>query len=754
MLHFPAEILDLIIDGCYRSACMLWLCGNKNLNYRLAYGGIQHLELVDGWSCDSPNLLRSFRQLRHLTFGFYELHPNRTPNLLLSLPPTLESLCITGIRVDTLFLENEYNLSSFFDSNADTEILLSYIDSNTSSSSAISSSKREPRIIDMRKRFPNLRRLVVDVIGHMEWTNDDFVFLPPNLIEFSYTGSTRQSDSLDISNLPRSIQLLRLPKNTLTTTAFAQLPPSLTHLDELILTPTNLEDAISSAKDLVNIVSGIKFSDSQVHWPSTLTSISFHNYHNIGESLLQQTFPAHLTCLRVTCGPSTVSGVLLKQSLPATLTELSLFYIDWSTVTLTDWPPRLASLEARNSLKFSLSCFAALPRSLTRLNISFKHPLNDESHDMLQNTGRNILASVDYYQMEMLRAAFKHGQARKSGPESISEALLKEIENGRLLGLPLTLRHLHFDCTDNLIFPHVLPPFTETLTIHGLRLLTSDFQNFVRLLPPTMRKLRVNTPQTNHVPHKPDDRALDWPSYTSSILTTLDLSDSLINPQQLGLLPRSLLQLQIRSFSTITSMDSLAQLPPRLLHLVIEWRFTVDGNNADFNNQSREAVDIERSSSFWLGKLPRSLVRLQMAYASAHGSDLQNLPPHLESLTLCQIHNVTLTHINAIPKTVQVLRACFLPPPNCQRFDLLRDMPVSHHEFYNDEDGPYRPFPLLKSDHRFLPPHLELVGTYAEEPYDQLIKFRKRWLCKVSNDPQIHALYDDSGRKRSRIKSF
>lgn len=659
----PVELLQTILGLCNAQECLsLYSCGDKQLNYRLHHGGARNLTLgVVSWPSmyKWPLLLQTFGNLRILRLysrfnGFTD--SSRIGYALRRMNPFLEELCVRGIGATNLFsLETSvapiFALDSMFD-----EFEQCSIDDKGALNGDSENIAAEYSIWDLNEIFPNLKKLSLIFSRSAMWNSHDLALLPRELTSFTYKARNIEAPDdpwRDISNLPKTLQSMRLSPHQIHSDCFSQFPPSLTEL-RMFMTE-EARTIFDQSQHVIDKFASLAYLETSRPWvpppvwPTHLTELVIAQQMDLKDSIFwsRRTLPPGLQFLDIS-PPKTV--VLephhLRTWLPRTLTTLRAHISSLQLVDVGDWPSNLQTLDIWLDT-LSTSEFCKYPRSLTHLDVQMlrnwhanRRAKSEEEAENLQaiSQARAMLQTIDSERYCTIVEDYHKGR--------IPTATFEGIEKGHHLGLPLFLRTLKLQSFADFSCLPYLENYEAVLKVPN----DEGSKNLLRSSPPLLRSIDLSFSMiTTRAQLSSHASGLEWPRETLSPvnLTCLSIRGAQLPANNWKYLPPTLLELFIRTNgSAIASLEDLKSLPPRLKVLHGSY-YVPEGNTCA-----------------WASALPRTLEHLALQGCEIDGADLKNLPPHLRSLRLAWARSVTLDHIAALPQTLESANVTLHPSKN------------------------------------------------------------------------------------------
>lgn len=484
--------------------------------------------------------------------------------------------------------------------------------------------------LDMATLWPRMERLVLGRNPHFAPTNEFGFFLPVSLPRSLTHLTLIYNLQFQEFDFPDGLLSLHSPENTGKTPDWPQyLPKSLTELSVNPNTNNHLErnpSILSKVKGLTshNLFFSMMAPGETFVWPSAL-ALSCH------PSDLQHLTGSLITHLILYTG-SQLTGEHIRL-LPAHLQRFDALELDWNRIEVSDWLSQPTHLSVRAELDHCVKCFAKLPRSITRLDLTTNRgedcPDNSPPFaldlDSLRAAGRASLALESWSkdkQALLARASLI--------PDYDPTAYIDAVEAGGLLGLPLSLTSLIFGpypCfnLEKQLLPILAPPNMKTFSSrHSFRY----DDPFLSLIPPLSdAHFKVSLQPKDARPSVAKSLPLLRANITHLDLT---LTGNFLN---IPPLPAKLQRL------TLTCDTTCALLPLDSLPSTLE----------SLSSPSMTSADLD-----WPRLLPRGLKSCYLPRMPLHGRHFSELPPLLERLT-ASMWKARLDDIFRLPKSLRYL---------------------------------------------------------------------------------------------------
>ena len=691
LILFPAEVLALILNGPNSYLVLeLWKCGNRVLNHRLCNGGITDIVLKADQSSKTsrwPRCLKEFR-LESLSVFSEETGVCTTPTLrneLIQLHRGLRSLELAFDGCTRALCGLAF--STFDADDADDA------DDASSEENYDEPPAKRAKYSDGYGRhlslWPLLERLVLreEIYNKIPFNAVD-PYLPRSLTHLELSGGFvfhcyDDADAYDLANLnvifPPRLKTLLLPSCSLHSDMVECLPATLTDIgsslsEEALMLylrqPSLLPNlrTVNFTEILDQEAIPTEWFEELDAWPTFMTSMTIRD-------CIEQFFtgkkelPSRLSSLSlISLVEPCMCEAWIDLLMPLPITYLDIAIIDWtgtlshgSAIESWMWPPTLQILRL-NPRNFDTAWLYKLPRALTQLDCSSNYGCAEVKKPkfnlpLLLENGVSALNGPDKELWQSIRREI----LRKSGtPDEMLaiETYLKDVESGRLFGLPLTLKTMNLD--DSMAVPStlttmILPPRLTDLGIHN------------RYPPKNMFELRNSDlewlhdeDENSHVdeanpPMSALHSAFNLKSYTGVFGST----DSL---HSLKSLPR---QLETLYFTVYVESENTSQhwqqcaffdlLPTTLTKLRLTFK--------EVSSTKLERPEI----------LPRTLTELETSL-SIEGRDFALLPPGLLYLYV-SINHVSIDDLLSLPRHLRRLEY-----KNRPRRSRSNDLPFEHLE--------------------------------------------------------------------------
>ena len=627
------------------AAIMLYKCGNQALNMRLCRGGITSIALYDYDSKSTsrwPQCLKEFKGLRSLKI-VRPTGPLATPKTIRSelkqFSSSLKSLKLSADDALKVIIKEPSTAQTTLDA-GDEEPAAKRPKLRETQAGLEEGEKHEERW-NIDNSWPQLETLsIVDSFrASADLTPADLAMLPRSLTHFNCKQAI--CTSTDLSVLPPKLRKLKLALGGIVADALATLPRSLTELgnslskravarwleDRSLLPPTVSDRLLLNYSQYPTVLAAI--AKGTLQWPENIEALTIQDpasiqvLENLPQSLVELVIISSFGEGRLPVDLNWLNSCIVPMS------KLAVFYVDldleWPKIDAEIWPSSLTHME----LAAGISCenYHRLPRALQRL-IS-ETPLSEvtapELKTLLDFGRRSLLASEQQWQA--IKAALSDGTVQRA-------KYISEIESGRLFGLPLSLKSVILLNRDLKGF--ILPPLVTKLDLNPT---PGDFTEFmVSSLPPPLTSLTIAL-QPDRIESLASVEGLSGSNretssfYNLKNLKELDLDlDILTNTAGVvKLLPPSLRSLYLKTLKGRLLPEHLKDLPPNLETLHIESR----------------PVPLQN----WLHTIPRSVTRLILPQNDVLASDLINLPPNIERITLSVV-DMNLDAVLSVPKSV------------------------------------------------------------------------------------------------------
>ena len=666
----PVELLALVLNEPNSYLVLeLWKCGNRALNHRLHNGGIRDIVLkADPLSKTTrwPRCLKEFR-LESLSVSSKETGVCTTPTLrneLKQLRRGLRSLelafggctrALCGLAFSTIDAADAPSEENYDGLPAKCAKYSDAFDHHLS-------------------LWPRLERLVLhDDTNHEIPFNAVSPYLPRSLTHLGLYGGFsfkcyEDAGAYDLASLkdifPPRLNTLRLLSSSLGHHLIECLPATITdigsslseeatalYLHQPSLLPNLRTADLTQLQDQQGAILAA-WCEKFDAWPICFTSTTIRgNLEQFFTGKKENSVPSslHLHSDHDSSDPMPcVCEAWIALLMPLSITYLDIDIVDW-TGTLSQgsaieswmWPPTLKSMNL-NSRTFDSAWLYKLPRALTRLSGSPRYcakvDLPKFNLPLLLENGVSAINGPDKELWQSIRREL----LRKSGTPSemlAVETYLKDVESGRLFGLPLTLETMSLgdSMASSTSTTMILPPRLTHLDTYRKRGKLNMFE-----LRKSDLELLQEVDGVGHVgATEPPMSALQSAFNLKSYTCDFDATDSL---GTLDSLPR---QLQTLEFTIFLSgeLELIAQqwrqctyfdlLPPTLTELRMRCNRDV-------------CPKLER-----IEMLPRSLTVL-VTNTSIEGRDFAFLPPGLLYLD-APINSVSLDDLLSLPRHLRGL---------------------------------------------------------------------------------------------------
>lgn len=661
---FPLELLKQILNGDENSYVVvdLWKCGSSVLNGKLARGGVTDVCLIDKTEiehCSSrwPRFLKELKLERLViktkNSALCSLETLRSE--LKKLNRGLKELKIAAIGADLAFFGNGKASTA---EDADDEPRPAKRSKNFETED---SDLKHEELWNLDLTWPSLERLSVKGETHGSGTIDTRVFavLPRSLLHLTlptiFTRTPR-----DFSTLPPNLQTLRLRFETLDHKALKLLPNTITDIGlsltedaqlKLATRPhllPNLKDFPFIDEDEANSELKLFYGDctSKISWPANLKVLSFCETN--AEEIFSKniTLPPQLQTLHIACSYSDydITAKWLRK-ISHSLTSLRVDKIKWKEIDATMWPPLLTIMRL-NDQHFRPLHFHKLPRTLITLDLGYFGCGSNSSPAFKLpehlHAGRTSLSGNDKELWDTIKPTLiKQGHLFPTGDAT---AYIEAVENGRLFGLPLTLKELiltsydHQDCF-NLLTPPQVTKLQITFPANKIA------AGFLELVPPSLTDLKFITNEQHEgnlellvAKSKPGSSALSKAKNLRRV--RFPASDAKSTAAIVKHLPRELQDLHIEDMNRMLKCEIARFLPPTLTRLSHHGRSISSRKN-------------------WVDLLPSTLIELELPYCYVLGSEFARLPRNLSILCVA-MRDVLLPHFWDLPKTLIHARHGFI----------------------------------------------------------------------------------------------
>lgn len=644
----PTDVLTMIFGGDRSWAVLeLWKCGSLLLNAKFAQGGVREIILKRVKTQNKfqwPHCLKQFQHLRllHIASSTGAINPENAHYELQQLSGALRSLQLDfpGAQ-ETIFWGHFKNGSSL-----EEPLLAPPLPSLTIESATIKPKTIE--IWDLNTTHAQLEELKIGPPFQPLSTLDSSVFscIPRSVAHLELDGGLAACSSFD--GIPRSLTSLGLSHHLLNASNVLNgLPSSLTLLSCPMLSTEAMETLLHHPHILPNLV-------TIPGDPSILANL-IETMHSNGEPL-----PVNVQSLKLIGGPWNIISVLphtiteldlstaeslptlgfeWMESLPTRLISLKARSLDWSAIDADLWPSSLKHLTLTNDDSFNPMHFHRISRSIKTLSVS-----------VIKREGKRERL---WDESGMKSALLTLGRDALHGSEKTSWTKLKLqlLEGSARLAEPRRSAIRRYICE------------VENGALFGLPLSLThlscrEHRGLALLSPPMLTKLDMVCKGGASV--QPDFFELIPPSLTDIALDCLSNGDLIgITRARPSSLPAFVfLSLKLANSPIVPSIAS--NLPNLLVWLHLE----AEGSTlkaADLNDlpphlESLSLVCAPTSlAESWLDVLPRTLKTLTLRGPSIKGTQFAQLPPNLETLDVV-IEGATLAHLLVAPRSLRTVK--------------------------------------------------------------------------------------------------
>lgn len=511
----PVELLAAILDFEVAAGPIeLWKSGCTAIRAKLANGGVLRVDLRALQVLEAvkwPHCLRNFK-LRQLSFdalGFvdYRGPPQEELNLLPSGLISLE-ICHHG-SFDVIFGQDPQvirtrRMKRRYSGPKDANI---EEDTDCPEESDVS--------FNFGAHFERLEHLKIGGNPKSPFmaTSRFFARLPRSLTSLDFTGGESLQDLSRFPNLPPNLVIFKLPRYSIDTQLIHCLPKQLEDVGYCFT-----YDALKLLWKEPHILPNLKrfpFDGNltvEDPWRGKPCPQRARAHDDYQRELRFSQYDSERYCIEL---PKFLIRLDIESSygcnldhqwistvLPRTLERLCCDNIDWKEVEANDWPKGLTTLKLNDATTADWRDLVKLPRSLKKLIIRLSlfgydkenEELDDDRFATLLQNGRASLSLESGKWSDLRQKLLALGESDGGRSRSAVERLIKEIENGRLLGLPLGLEHLElpgdlYEHSESMSI--TFPPFVRVIGMSCL----PEHQNFVDRFPPSVTALRLHESQ-------------------------------------------------------------------------------------------------------------------------------------------------------------------------------------------------------------------------------------------------------------------
>ena len=474
--------------------------------------------------------------------------------------------------------------------------------------------------------------------------NEHLAALPRSLVHFGIQSLAYKGNLLDLSLLPEKLTFLSLPSLSVNQYNIHQLPSTLTKLQGNCMTVEALQMLVKDDAEGLLLPHLIEFP-----WDCTTANTEQNNstmsvlYDDLGKLPSKMRDISLRTLNMIEALPSSLTSLTLYNSidmklfshLPPMLVGLAVESLPWSEIQASSWPPKLQCLSVTRDTDMGVHLFHRLPRSLLRFKQRLSNqqpytPWTSDSSPFLVE-GRTFIEGIEKETwLKQRQELIEHGKRNEGREAKRMELYISEVEQGSLLGLPLTLVELklHYMIVEGKkpLTKFLYPPHLTSAELE----FNFDLKAYHHLLPPFLTHLGTNPPPgTSH-------NALANAEYGkfSSIqsMKIFSCSTQMGSSIILNFFPMSLRKLELVSIGKASDGKWLECLPSNLEHLTLYASM--------------------QSNSFWPKYLPKNLLYLKTgSLCKLSGPQLEHLPPKLTALTTC-LSEVSLPQLLSLPRTL------------------------------------------------------------------------------------------------------
>lgn len=724
--YLPRELISQILQcDIHYSALDLWKCGDVQLNYILATGGVTEVVLKNNNATAQnrwPSILQYFRKLTLLAIRQPDARIGDIEYVrhsLMQLSPTVRTLELSFKNAEEAILESLESgcyISHLWSSDDD----IQDIHPSDPIQSSICNNSNMRRLWPLKEKFPNLQNLTIVSFG-MYKTQFDLDGLPEGLISLKiHCFMSWELKNTEV--LPRTLEKLDLLNlKIVDSQTLKHLPPGLRSLNQTINWNNN---------DLKLIE----------HLPSTLTELGYFIPYD--HRKLDFTLPPNLTSLNLT-QQRELNPEWLFNTLPSSLTQLSLGNLEYTEALALALPSGLKHLHlGRYNTKMQKA--PILPSRLT----TFRYPRPITKVSDFVSSLPSTLTSLTVGAIE----------------SCLAPTLINGLPRG-LLDLFSTDEIYFFSeackTTSRYCLPSInFPPGLTTLSFVQLAMKSDDQPDmatqFVRLLPRSLTDLSISLTYPDPVNLNESDaqegpvnaRGETWlPDSVSALPPSLRQLYIRKGIQIAGyhyyLLPRGLTSYYVCYHQHLVPIlhHHLAMLPPDLiiydqssppmLEKMISFGPPEDVSSIKSKKDAispfiitdpiRQRFILPLNSTYeapsnWATFLPKTLKRLHLMI-HLNGADCAQLPRSIRLLKVATIRNVTPEQIRMLPTRLSHLEANLIFQPSVRPLTPADLPPLLNYASLNEYTHIWRAYKSWNQRLRNHPP-LPYALAFPSTPSD------------------------------------
>lgn len=526
LVDLPVELLAQVLDDTlWPAALHLWVSGDVLLLSKMANRGIKKVILEDPWMLRPvkwPKCLADWK-LVELRFNL----PSQSVTYNGSMKDELKKLHSGIKRLEIGHIDategifglptKQSQQTSLYDT-ADDGGLHSPPSKRTKLVEGFSGDSTDSDPWKLGDTFDQLEHLHISSHSNSRSSSSktmcEILSLLPHTLTFLGLECREITDFKSFEGVPPALKVFKLPHRSVNKSMLRLLPKQIVDFGKgcfvddavwaLVKDPSILPnlidfpwDGITGATDWYAIDGNCQVKIKS--WPYNLKSLSASEEPQL---VLEIGLPRQLLCLSYySIDPeSFLCSSTIATLLPSGLTELKVDDFDWTDIDPSIWPSSLTSLQLYDVHTFGSQHFHRLPRRLKLLEASTfsdqtpMYELEGPSIDAtsLRAIGRLTLLEKDSEQWERIKPGLNLAtNAREGaiGPWKSVSSYIQEVEEGGLLGLPLSLTSLQLSHLQE-IPSLVMPPQVITIDV-AAELGFPTTEKFSKLLPPSVYSLTI-----------------------------------------------------------------------------------------------------------------------------------------------------------------------------------------------------------------------------------------------------------------------